>query len=123
MKVIEPGHIYQLQSLDGSPYELLTFVKRIGEKYPGNKGAAHPGTTIQEVCRALISRVEYVDGQIPNWRNKFVVLHLRAVIHLLELRAAERHGRELKAHTAGIERLPTCPTCGHIECAEHAEAL
>ena len=66
MKVLDPGHDYALNVLDGllGEFERLTFVKRDNppEKYPGNN-SAHPGTTIQEVCRVLIERLRYVNGQ------------------------------------------------------------
>ena len=64
-RVIDPGHVYDLRRLDGPGVERLTFVKREGPRYPGNVGK-HPGTTMQEVIRALIDRAEYVNAQIPN---------------------------------------------------------
>lgn len=130
MKIIEPGHIYELDWLDGIPplecdiseWDFLTptlvFVKREGDKYPGNTGH-HPGTNIQEVVRALIDRVKYLDGQIEHPRNTFVLQHLRAVIYQLEMRAAQRHNRELKLsadEVFNIEIVETCKKCGHIGC-------
>jgi hypothetical protein len=133
MKIIEPGHIYELNWLDGKPrgftdgafpvaewtfQNQLIFVKREGDKYPGNKGH-HPGTNIQEVVRALIDRVKYLDNQIQHERNTFVLQHLRAVIHQLELRAAQRHNRELRLsinEIFNIEILDVCNKCGHIGC-------
>jgi len=64
MIVIHPGHKYQLDILDGIGYEEITFLKRNDppEKYPGNDNA-YPGTNLQEVCRALINRVQYLESQ------------------------------------------------------------
>lgn len=130
MKIIDPGHVYDLQWLDGHPpltsrsgiedWNRLIFVKREGEGYPGNVGH-HPGTTIQEVLRALIDRVKYVDGQISHPFNKGVIGQLRSAIHLLELRAAERHHRKLPeidpiTCQPPIEEMPVCPKCLHIGC-------
>lgn len=56
MKVIDPGHVYDLRSLDGEQLNRLVFVKREGPSYPGNVGH-YPGTTMQEVLRALIDRL------------------------------------------------------------------
>jgi hypothetical protein len=117
MQALDPGHIYFLQSLDGGGHEVLRFVKRQGPNYPGNKGA-HPGTTIQEVCRALIDRLDYVNNQIPCMDNRKSRAALQSAIYWLEKRAAERHGRTLKAEAFDIEHVPTCPKCGHIECNE-----
>jgi hypothetical protein len=131
VKVIDPGHVYDLDWLDGQPEEgilhnakgagpyviqsRLIFVKRMGETYPGNLNH-FPGTTIQEVLRALIDRVRYLDGQIPDIRNKGVVRNLQDAIWLLEQRAAERHGRTLDITALQIEGRPTCPKCLHVGC-------
>lgn len=125
MKVIDPGHEYELDWLDGKPPiersggvedgNRLIFVKRSGNGYPGNVGY-HPGTNIQEVLRALIERVKYLDGQIHDERNGAVLANLRGALYLLEDRAAERHGRRLTVQARNIEHQPTCNLCGHIEC-------
>lgn len=119
MKVIDPGHHYALAALDkpagvAESYELLKFVKREGEGYPGNAGH-HSGTNIQEVLRALIDRVKYLDKQIPHDSNTVIVMNLRNALWLLECRAAERHGRK-KPRYIDIELEPTCSTCGHVGC-------
>ena len=129
MKVIDPGHVYRLRLLDGEdrpwmPEQKLEFVKREGEGYPGNVGH-HPGTTTQEVLRALIDRTIYVNKQIPCIENTRLLMLLRKAIYQLELRAATRHGRDLHwrvagyvhgAMSEGIETLPTCSKCNHIGC-------
>lgn len=121
MKVIDPGHVYKLDTLDGEVESVLTFVKREGEKYPFNKGH-HAGTNIQEVLRALIDRVNYVDRQIHYPENSMVIAQLRQALWLLESRAARTHGRYLNADPFGIEIRKTCPTCGHVECDRHKAA-
>jgi hypothetical protein len=115
MRVIDPGHQYALQHLDGDGEELLTFVKREGLRYPGNIGH-HAGTNIQETLRALIDRVGYLDSQIPHVANGVVIAHFRAALIALEWRAAERHGRPSTSPVPYPELLPTCSDCGHIEC-------
>jgi hypothetical protein len=120
VKVIDPGHMYDLQCLDANLTVRLVFVKREGPGYPGNVGS-YPGTNLQEVIRALIDRVKYLDGQIYSHHNSRVIHGLRIALHSLEVRAAERHGRELAAQSQRIECLPTCETCGHVECSAHSE--
>ena len=63
MRVLDPGHTYQLKILDGNlgDFETLCHVKRIGTNYPGNIAPAYPGTTTQEVLRAEIDRLRYVN--------------------------------------------------------------
>lgn len=122
MEIVDPGHQYALRCLDVQEddeighTEILTFVKREGPGYPGNVGH-HSGTTTQEVLRALIDRTKYVDNQIPDLRNKRVLMCLREAIFALEMRAAERHDRVLPLFDINeIEDQPTCEKCGHIGC-------
>lgn len=126
MKVIDPGHIYELDWLDVEPglsseavegigCNILTFVKREGPKYPGNVGH-YPGTQMQEVLRALIDRVKYVNKQIPTQENDFVLQNLRNAMWWLERRAAWRHNRPFIVPLTDIEWQPTCSKCGHIGC-------
>lgn len=124
---IDPGHEYDLYDLDSrlaNRYQRLQFVKRIGEMYPGNEGEPHQGTNCQEVIRALIARVKYLDKQIPCAENDRIVRHLRLALLLFEQRAARRHKRRLRwpprnpenGPDVPIEDQPTCPKCGHIQC-------
>ena len=118
MRILDPGHRYELDILDKT-YDLiavLQFVKREGEEYPGNIGH-YPGTTTQEVLRALIDRTKYVDQQQHWSANDFVIDYLRRALYELELRAAYAAGKGLNIfHVDMIETLPTCSTCGHIWC-------
>lgn len=142
MKVLDPGHRYELdwldvepgltaQALEGSGCADLIFVKREGPGYPGNVGR-HAGTTIQEVLRACIDRVKYLDAQIPDIYNQDVLDFLRLAIKRLEQRAAKRHHRRLEDWDPSnsvstcdgvmIEDLDTCPKCLHIGCSGDCHA-
>jgi hypothetical protein len=124
MRIIEAGHHYELESYDIGNEEWvnddITFMKRIGSHYPGNTGEAHPGTNCQEVLRVLIDRVKYLDDQIACSENKDILDYLRHALLRFEQRAARIRQKPL-AYLAdkgmcNIEDLPTCKTCGHIEC-------
>jgi hypothetical protein len=130
MNVLDPGHVYELDWLDGQPgvcedgdafnqmhENRLIFVKREGPGYPGNVGH-HPGTNMQEVLRALIDRVRYLDQQVLHPNNTLILAHLQLAIFYLEERAAERHHREptFDVDTPEIENLPVCAKCRHIGC-------
>lgn len=120
---IDAGHCYLLPSLDGDLRERLTFVKRCDlrnpERYPGNLNA-YPGTTLQAVMRALIARIEYLQGQIPCGQNRAITFLLRLSIWLLELRAARRHGRGYWHGLTFASRSRMCPLCGHTGCTHVA---
>ena len=123
MKVLDPGHRYLLAHLDGDAEAPLVFVKRVGEKYPGNADA-YAGTTTQEVLRALIERSKFVDAQEPSTWNAEVLGLLRRALWVLEYRAALKRGEADRffdvISAAEIESLPTCTTCGHVACGVHA---
>jgi hypothetical protein len=122
VRILDPGHIYALDVLDiaadeRQSTEMLVFVKREGPRYPGNL-SHYPGTNCQEVIRALIDRVKYLDSQAPDPRNQPVIAHLREALWLFESRAAQRYGRQLPPieEFTCIEDEPTCPGCAHIRC-------
>jgi hypothetical protein len=122
MRVIDPGHCYQVDSLDGGDAQRIVFVKREGAGYPGNVGS-WPGTNCQELIRVLIDRVKYLQGQIACPENELVIDRLRSALRLFEERAAQRHGREFVSGPA-IEAELTCAVCGHIhEIGEHTKPL
>lgn len=98
MKVIEPGHIYEVQQLDGDGSPLrLVFVRRDKEPY-------HEGTQIQEVLRVqidildtLCDRVNHCDDCLRWEGNDHILKHfteaqrrLRLALLLFEQRALER---------------------------------
>jgi len=118
VKVLDPGHRYSLRHLDGDGEEILQFVKREGEGYPGNVGHCE-GTTSQEMLRVLIDRNQYCNKQIPDAHTQEAIRHMQIAIYEFEVRAAERHGRIGTFHTGwqGIEKASTCEKCGHVECA------
>lgn len=120
MKVLDPGHLFALQALDGKWPTLLRCVKRNQppEKYPGNRDA-YPGTNCQEVIRALISRLKYLDQQQPARQNDDAIFHLEMVLLALEDRAHQKHGSEVIADLSIDEVLAAtpCPTCGHVLCS------
>jgi hypothetical protein len=125
MQVIKPGHTYLLDMLDlpedrQNSKQSLWFVMREGEGYPGNFGT-QPGTTTQEVLRALIERNEYVNNQVPCAETEAAGELLKAALLLYELRAARRHARlspEFETLTEAVTE-KGCDICGHIGCEDH----
>ncbi len=116
MKILDAGHDYDLNSLDGGQPVRLTFVKRSGDKYPFNEGH-HPGTNAQEVLRALIDRTEYLNRQMPCAETEAAAGCLKAALAFYELRAAGRHNRILELSSLQfLCCLPPCLKCGHIGC-------
>ena len=79
MKILDAGHIYSLDSLDGNLEQTLTFVKREGEKFPFNSGS-HAGTNCQEVLRVLIDRSEYLQKQKPCAETECIISSLKTAL-------------------------------------------
>lgn len=115
MEILDNGHVFLLKSYDGFRSILLVFMKREGIDYPNNVGH-YPGTNCQEVLRALIARVQYLQHQIWCWHNWIMIKLLRITIWLFERRAAKRHKRKIPFFIPNIEELATCIVCGHIYC-------
>jgi len=84
MKIIEPGHVYELATLDGDGKPvILRFVNR-------EAGTEHDGTQTQEVLRALIDRTKHCDNCRRWGKNDAIIYHMRMAIALHESRAIER---------------------------------
>jgi hypothetical protein len=115
MKVLDPGHRFALRHLDGEGESVLQFVKREGEKYPGNVGHCE-GTTMQEVLRALISRAKYVNDQIPCVETQAAIALMEGTVRLFEVRAAALHDRSINITVEEAVNGPTCAKCGHVGC-------
>lgn len=124
MRVLDPGHRYEVDIYDSEPTGpvdvtgQLMFMKRMGPMYPGNT-TAHPGTNCQELLRVLIDRVRHMDAQDPCIHNSLVLKLAQQMLWLFEDRAIKRHGITADFPVEGIENYPACKTCGHIICKGH----
>lgn len=97
MHIIEPGHIYALNWLDGQPNTNVgpsSINRIIGENtlifVNREKGTEHAGTQTQEVIRALIDRTQHCDNCLRWDGNDRIIYHLRMALALHEARAIER---------------------------------
>lgn len=123
MRVLDPGHTYELATLDGGGPQIKRFVKRIGQKYPGNVGPGYGGTILQEQWRADIDRLRYVNGQFPCAETEAAIGLIEGAILLLEIRAKRTKHKILTALTVGeVVNGQCCAQCGHVKCTEHGDA-
>lgn len=123
MKTLDPGHKYELLQLDGDGVEVDTYVKRIGDDYPGNHPPAYPGTVLQERLRAAADRLDYVNGQRPCAETEAAARLLETAVLLLEIRAKRVLGQTLYVSSlSDVVHAPVCVKCGHILCSRHVEA-
>lgn len=116
MKVIDPGHEYLIEALDGGASQTIRFVKREGPNYPGNIGA-HGGPITQEFLRAILHRCVYMNAQGSCAETDIIVASLRTAIMAFEVRAARCRGAVIDLiNLSDIDAEPTCGKCGHIQC-------
>jgi hypothetical protein len=103
MKVLDPGHIYELDQLGCNSKQTLTFVKKSSGaiQYPHD----WPGVQTQEVLRALIDRTIYLNNVLPCSETQNALWHLRWALYEYEARAYRRKregvNRTALAHDAG----------------------
>lgn len=121
MNIVEEdrGHLYYLPNIDGPGAGMINFVKRIGPKFPGNRGKPIPGVTLQMVLRACLKRVRFLQRQVWSLENVFLMKALQTAIWLLEFRAARRHGRKYFHGLTFASGAPMCEKCGHTVCNCH----
>ena len=97
MRVIESGHIYELNNVVvPSVTQRLSFRRT-------DSGMLSDGLSNQEVLRVLIDRVEYMQRSLPHKNNPEIIAHLRAALILHESRALER---KVEKGEIAPERLP-----------------
>lgn len=108
MKVLVPGHLYELTHIDGAKTSKLGFVSR-----PPHFECE--GVNNQEVLRALIDRVFFLDSEKPWGRNAEIIACLRKALLLHELRALELH---VEKGEIAPEKVVTGPD-GHFALTQH----
>ena len=104
MRELYPGHLYELDHLDGKLKTTLQFIQRAPLHKPIE------GPTNQEVIRAVIARVKHLDSESPWPGNARILYHLRMAIALHEARAVERH---IEKHGLEVEHI-TLGQDGHF---------
>ncbi len=96
MRSLVGGHVYELDHLDGTGKERLQFVDR-------GHGHNAEGTYNQEVIRALIDRVQFLDREVPWPLNAAILHHLRMALVLHEARAICRKTEQGKLLPESLE--------------------
>lgn len=102
MKVLDNGHLYELQQLGGGT-QPLRFVKRSGGAVQYEEEWA--GVQTQEVLRVLIHRTKYLNAILPCDETGNAIWHLQQALFEYEARAyrrkREKANRKETVHDSG----------------------
>lgn len=113
MRVIEPGHVYEVQNVDGIGTQRIDFVRRRNERGELLDSVGRTqGILTQELLRVAIDRTLYLYAEDPCDEDTEIINHLRAALILNEGRAARRSIEKL----AKPEEAPVCDIYQHILC-------
>lgn len=107
MKIIDPGHIYELDELESENKQKLIFIKRSGGAIQYEK--EWPGLQTQEVLRALIDRTKYLDQVLECKETKEALRHLRMALYWYEVRALRRKRSKTNRTTEHHDDAMTVP--------------
>lgn len=100
MKVLSPGHKYELANFEKDAPELNQTLQFIC-KEPVTPGSAElktvaDGTTNEEVLRMLIDRMQSLQVKFPCRENALVITKLEESLMWLEKRTADRKARAVE---------------------------
>lgn len=98
MKVLIPGHRYELENVEGSPAQVIQFIQKEPKKGPlglYNKQVVTvcDGTTNEELMAVLIHRLKTVNERFPCRENAISITKLEEALMWQEKRTAERKAR------------------------------
>lgn len=118
MRVVEPGHVYEVQNVDGDGVQRIEFVRRRDdEAVVLAQAERRQGILTQELLRVAIDRTLYLNAEGPCAENVEIIDCLRRALSLYESRAARR---TVEKH-AMIERADVCEVCQHMLCTHRGE--
>ena len=106
MKVIIPGHLYELESMEGTNPQKIQFIeKAVIDRHPtdasldGKFITINDGTTNEEVLKMLIDRCNYLYKKLPSIETARATYKLEEALMWLEKRTATRLAQ-------GVENTP-----------------
>jgi len=99
MKVVDPGHRYEVDNLQGHPVQTIGFVKKQLNEETGVFETVADGTTNEEVLAVLIDRIQTLNKKAPCRENSICLTHLETALLWLNARTQNRINR-------GVEGTP-----------------
>lgn len=101
MKVLTPGHKYELASFEGSAPQVLQFIEKVRVSPESTElKTVNDGTTNEEVLHVLIDRMEGMNAKLPNDLTRLAITNLKLALANLEARTRERQARKVEGTMA-----------------------
>lgn len=98
MKTITEGHLYALDSFEGTITQRLQFIHKMPKT--GANGSElktiMDGTTNEEVLKVLINRMQYLQNKMACEENAIVIIKLKESLMWLEKRTRDRLTRKVE---------------------------
>ena len=100
MKVITPGHLYELENFINTthPGQHLQFIhkERKGPDHNSPLTTLSDGTTTEDVLAVLIDRLQFLQSSVPCRENAIVITKLEESLMWLNKRTADRLARQVE---------------------------
>ena len=95
MKILTPGHRYQLSNFEHNGTEqVVQFIEKVPKQVDSTELVTiNNGTTNEEVLAVLINRLEYLNSKFPCEENRWALEHLNDALFQLNLRTSKRKVR------------------------------
>ncbi|CAM1374371.1 Protein of unknown function [Tenacibaculum litopenaei] len=97
MKVIRPGHRYELEGFESNlANQQIQFIEKVPTTEGDQLVTRYDGTTNEEVLKMLINRMNYLQGKFPCRENAIVITKLQEGLMWLEKRTEDREKRNVE---------------------------
>lgn len=95
MKVIVPGHIYELKHFeDNTDFQSLSFIHK--EKNGDEFKTIQDGTTNEEVLEVLIDRLKFLNQKLPSRETSIALTKCEEALMWLDHRTVDRVRRRVE---------------------------
>lgn len=99
MKVVDLGHKYELDCVEGGQPIAVQFIKKEIPEGGDEKSklvTVYDGTTTEAVLVMLIDRLKFVNEKLPDDRTSLAINNLENTLQLLEERTKDRKARAVE---------------------------
>lgn len=94
MKILTPGHKYELANFDNPQREgqVIQFIEKEGG--PATQlTLINDGTTNEEVLSMLLDRLIFLNGKLPSWQTGIAIAKIEEALEYLNKRTEDRRSR------------------------------